>query len=150
MGTHLTIKPLATYTQYRWSDFSSGGSLTVDQPGAYWLQVTDSNNCVGTDTILINQTHCLNEPLVPSAFTPNGDGLNDQFKPLLSGNVNRFIFTIYNRWGNKVFETQSVQRGWDGKLNGVPAVGGVYIWYCEYQVAGQSPQKKKGTVMLIR
>jgi len=150
LGAHLTIHPVGIYTQYRWSDFSSGSALTVSQPGMYWLQVTDSNNCVGFDTIQVNQTRCFNEPLVPSAFTPNGDGLNDQFKPLLTGNVLTFIFTIYNRWGEKVFETQSLQRGWDGKLNGVPAASGVFVWYCQYQVEGQAPQRKKGTVMLIR
>ena len=150
LGGHLTINPLGDYKQYLWSDFSSGSVLTVSQPGMYWLQVTDSNNCVGTDTMQVNQSRCLNEPILPSAFTPNGDGLNDQFKPLLSGNVIKFIFTIYNRWGEKVFETQSLQRGWDGKLNGVFAASGVFIWYCQYQFAGQALKRKKGTVMLIR
>jgi len=147
---NLTIIPLGTYQNYRWSDFSNGNTLTVSQPGLYWLMVTDSNNCVGTDTIQVNQARCLDELMVPTAFTPNGDGLNDLFKPILSGNVTRFNFSIYNRWGEKVFETQSLGQGWTGKLNGVPATNGVFIWYCQYQLAGQAAKIKKGTVMLIR
>jgi gliding motility-associated-like protein len=88
--------------------------------------------------------------MVPTAFTPNGDGLNDLFKPILSGNITRFNFSIYNRWGEKVFETQSPGQGWTGKLNGVPVANGVFIWYCQYQLAGQAAKIKKGTVMLIR
>ena len=150
LGANLTIVPLGAYQFYHWSDFSSGRTLTVSKPGLYWLQVTDSNNCVGTDTIQINQTRCLNELLVPSAFTPNGDGLNDLLKPFLSGNIIRFMFTVYDRWGGKVFETQSLQHGWNGKRSGVPLPNGVFIWYCQYQLSGQAAKVKKGTVMLIR
>ena len=150
LGANLTIVPLGAYQLYDWSDFSSGRTLTVSKPGLYWLQVTDSNNCVGTDTIQINQTRCLNELLVPSAFTPNGDGLNDLLKPFLSGNIIRFMFTVYDRWGGKVFETQSLQHGWNGKRSGVPLPNGVFIWYCQYQLSGQAAKVKKGTVMLIR
>jgi gliding motility-associated-like protein len=147
---NLTIIPFGTYQEYRWSDFSNGRSLTVSQPGLYWLQVTDSNNCIGIDSMQVNQAPCFNEMVVPNAFTPNGDGLNDLFKPLLSGNVTKFLFTVYNRWGEKVFETKSLRQGWDGKLNNVRARNGIFVWYCEYQLAGQATKIKKGTVMLIR
>jgi hypothetical protein len=73
--------------------------------GKYWLQVIDSNNCVGTDTIQINDANCRSVLLVPSGFTPNGDGLNDLLEPKLLGDVVRFKFSIYDRWGEEVFET---------------------------------------------
>ena len=147
---NLTIVPFGSYQQYEWSDFSNGASLTVNLPGSYWLQVTDSNNCVGKDTILVNQIPCLKEFLVPDAFTPNGDGLNDLFKPLLSGNITRYNFAIYNRWGEKVFESSTLRQGWDGKFNGRRLNDGVFVWFCEYQLAGGALKIEKGTVTLIR
>ncbi|HEY1871924.1 MAG TPA: gliding motility-associated C-terminal domain-containing protein [Chitinophagaceae bacterium] len=149
-GQNLTIMPNGTYKNYQWSNFSNERTITINQPGLYWLQVTDSNSCISTDSIQIKQGACNGELFVPNAFTPNGDGLNDLFKPLLSGNVTSFRFTIFNRWGEKVFDTQSLQQGWDGKLHGTAERSGVFIWVCQYQLGGQALQTKKGTVTLVR
>jgi gliding motility-associated-like protein len=135
---------------YLWSDQSTGPQLTVSQPGLYSLNVTDSNLCVGHDSILIAQKQCIEGLFVPNAFTPNGDGRNDSFRAYLSGNINGFRFTIYNRWGSKVFETKTVGQGWDGTYNGTAAGTGTFIWYCRYQLDGQPEKIKKGTVMLLR
>jgi gliding motility-associated-like protein len=141
---------LGSYQKYLWNDFSTGPSLTLSHPGKYWLQVTDSNNCVGTDTIQVNDANCRSVLLVPSGFTPNGDGLNDLLEPKLLGDVVRFKFSIYDRWGEEVFETQSLGKGWDGKLNGSFEATGVFTWFCEYQLAGQNSKVEKGIVTLIR
>jgi gliding motility-associated-like protein len=87
---------------------------------------------------------------VPNAFTPNADGRNDVFKPLLFGPATDFSFVIFNRWGGKVFETHNPAEGWNGKLNGVDASADTYVWLCRYTLEGQSPQIEKGTVQLIR
>ena len=146
----LTITPQGVYQDYLWSDHSNGKSLTVNQGGPYWLQVTDSNNCIGTDTIRISEMHCQEDLMVPNAFTPNGDGHNDLFRPLLFGNVIKFRFTIFNRWGERVFETQALRKGWDGTVAGIPADYGVFVWYCYYQLEGKPEKTEKGTVVLIR
>lgn len=89
----------------------------------------------------------------PNAFTPNGDGVNDTFKPLFLCPVVTTDFKIYNRWGKKVFETKDPAKGWDGKIDGSEAASDVYVWQVEYEVVrdGQ-PQKfmEKGDVALLR
>ncbi len=145
----LTIQPTYAYQNYLWSDQSTASTITVSQPGLYQLQVTDSNQCVGSDSLLLATKECLQGLFVPNAFTPNGDGLNDIFRPLLFGNITRYRFAVYNRWGEKVFETQTSGQGWDGKQNGVPLGNGAFVWYCQYQLDGQPETTKEGTVVLI-
>jgi gliding motility-associated-like protein len=147
----LVISTLVPFAGYSWSDLSTGSSLTITQPGVYWVQVTDNNGCIAKDSILVSGKECLVGLFVPNAFTPNGDGHNDRFKPLYYGTAAHFDFAVFNRWGQKVFETQSPGgAGWDGTINGTPSPGGVYVWYCRYQPDGQPEAMAKGTVILIR
>ena len=146
----LIIKPIQSFQQYEWSDQSTEPDLTVDQPGVYWLQVTDSNQCTGVDTIALTGRVCTQNLSVPNAFTPNGDGKNDMFRPLIYGNVIRYRFSIYSRWGQKVFDSSTLMQGWDGKLGGIAEATGVYVWYCEYQLEGLPEKSEEGTVILIR
>ena len=64
-------------------------------------------------------------------------------------NIKDFTFTIYNRWGEKVFETNDYLKGWNGKYKGQPAVSGAYVWYCKFNKLGIL-RKLKGSVILIR
>jgi gliding motility-associated-like protein len=146
----LTITPLHTYQSYLWSDQSTAPTLTVSQPGLYRLEVTDSNQCAGADSIRLIQKQCLEGFFIPNAFTPNGDGHNEIFRPMLLGTVDGFRFAVYNRWGEKVFETHTPGQGWDGRLNGAPLPTGTFIWLCQYQFNGQAMQIRNGTVLLIR
>ncbi|WP_204306850.1 gliding motility-associated C-terminal domain-containing protein, partial [Klebsiella aerogenes] len=68
------------------------------------------------------------EIFVPSAFTPNGDGRNDILKPITVGITQLFYFRIYNRWGQLVFSTSSIGKGWDGTFGGVKQASGTYVF----------------------
>ncbi len=136
--------------QYRWSTGSTDQIIKVNQPAYYWLQVTDENQCVNTDTMWVRKACYLD---IPNSFTPNGDGLNDYFLPrdLLSYRLSKFEMSIFNRWGQKVFETKSVNgRGWDGKLNGTDQVMGSYIYIIEAGFSNGTEQSFKGNVTLLR
>ncbi|MGN6569765.1 MAG: gliding motility-associated C-terminal domain-containing protein [Flavipsychrobacter sp.] len=91
---------------------------------------------------------------IPNAFTPDGDGVNDYFFPrqLLSAGVIQFYMGIYNRWGEKVFETsQTDGRGWDGRLNGNLQPEGVYVYLIKVRFAGSDTENLyKGNVTLLR
>lgn len=88
-----------------------------------------------------------------NAFTPNGDGVNDTYKPLFLCPVVTTSFKIYTRWGEKVFETQDPNEAWDGKINGLDAPSDVYVWQVEYEAERDGVRQKlmeKGDVALLR
>ena len=89
-------------------------------------------------------------PSMPNAFTPNGDGVNDVFR-IPQGVIDHLDrFSIYNRWGGMVFTTQAISKGWDGKIKGLPADTGTYVYYISGTATGGSPVTRKGTVILVR
>jgi gliding motility-associated-like protein len=146
----LQLKPLASFNRYLWSTGGVGSSITISQPGTYWLDATDGNNCKGRDTVVVSAKECMQGFYIPTAFTPNGDYKNDVFKPLLFGRVKKYQFTVFNRWGGVIFQTTDLQKGWDGKGTAVHLPSGVFVWICTYQLEGGERKSEKGTVMLIR
>jgi gliding motility-associated-like protein len=86
----------------------------------------------------------------PTAFSPNGDRKNDDFKPLLFGVVKTYQLTIYNRWGEIIFYSTDPFKGWGGKVGGIPQPTGVFVWTCTYQMEGEEMKREKGTITLIR
>jgi gliding motility-associated-like protein len=144
------LQALNQYPKYLWSSGEMTASITVDKPGKYWLQVTDKFACIGKDTINISLKDCMEGFYIPTAFTPNRDGKNDIFKPLIFGNIVFFEWVVYNRYGEKVFSSSLPGQGWDGMYKGTEQVVGTYTWQCRFRIAGQPQQTKSGTVMLIR
>lgn len=118
----------------------------------YVVHVTDDAGCVQTDTIhlLVREVLC-DEPyvFVPNAFTPNGDGKNDVLR-VRSDIVVSLNFQIFDRWGEKVFETDSMEDGWDGTFRGEPCEPGVYDYYLKVTCFGNIETLKKGNVTIIR
>lgn len=145
-----TIVPQASFSSYRWSTGSTQPTLITDIPGEYRLTVTDVNGCQGTDTTKVVQKFCQSGVFVPTAFTPNGDGINDGFRARVYGQYLQFRLTIYNRWGEKVFESTDPLQYWDGLWNGKNQDTGVFVWQCHYQLTGENPGYLKGTLLLIR
>ena len=88
---------------------------------------------------------------MPSAFTPNGDGLNDYLYPLNGYKAKNLEFKVFNRWGQMVFETTDWTIKWDGTVNGQKQNPGTYVWELQY-TDGNTGKKvaQKGTVVLIR
>ena len=146
----ITIAPFGSYSQYTWSSGSMQSRVTVDKPGQYILTVKDVNNCVGKDTIDVIQKVCQSGVWVPTAFTPNGNQLNDVFRAMVYGITESFKFQVFDRWGNLVFETTDPLKGWDGKVNGIPVTTSVFVWQCSYKLKGAQYEFQKGTVTLIR
>lgn len=145
----LTVEGGAT----RWSDGTTGSQLVVTRPGVYWAYVRDT--CLEqmvSDTIAVRYMNCPKDCRLafPTAFTPNGDGHNDVFRPVYSGDFARCSYSIYNRWGEKVYQTQIKEQGWDGVHRGVPADLGTYFYLCTYQCSFSEEITLKGEFTLIR
>lgn len=88
----------------------------------------------------------------PNAFTPNADGVNDNFRLVLTGDCGytRYEFKVYDRWGRIVFETNDPTQEWDGTYDGQSLKEGVYLWQGAVLWSSDKSETKKGSVMLIR
>ena len=147
---NLVLASTASFAKYSWNTSANTSFITITEPGIYWLIVTDNNNCAGVDTMVVNKKDCLTGFYVPNAFTPNNDGLNDLFRPIIGGNVIRYQFSVYNRWGQIVFRSEKIHAGWNGSYLGKQQDGNVFIWTCTYQLEGGTIKNEKGTVVLVR
>jgi gliding motility-associated-like protein len=90
------------------------------------------------------------EVYVPTAFTPNSDGLNDFLRPILMGIKEVRYFRIFNRWGQLIFETKTDRPGWNGTLKGNPVSSQVVVWMLEGLGADNKIYTRKGTSVLVR
>ena len=146
----ITIGPSANYSSYSWSTGSMQKLITVEKGGPYMLTVKDNNGCSATDTTRIIEKICYTGVYIPTAFTPNNDGLNDLFRARVYGKTTSFKLEVYNRYGEKIFETTDPGVGWNGIYKGTPQSTAVFVWQCFYQLTGEKSAFKKGTVVLIR
>ncbi len=118
------------FESYFWQNGNSDSTFLVEEPGTYSLEATTYNNCKVSDEILIYP--CCEFSLdVPNAFSPNSDGYNDVFKPLISGS-SQYKMTIANRWGMIMFTTFDPEQGWDGRYLNSNCPEGVYFVILEY------------------
>ena len=165
VGTPVTL-PL-TYsndviTSYSWVPTNNinctdcpNPTVTLTYSTEYWVTVTDSNNCSASDSILV-RTICNDKNyFLPNTFSPNGDGVNDVFYPRGSNLYNIQSMSIFNRWGQKVFERKnfpanSASEGWDGTFNGRPAPSDVYVYVVEVICNNAQVVALRGDVTLIR
>ena len=137
----------AGYASYLWSTGDTLPEITVNTEGLYTLQLTTHNLCAGTDSTYLKMLEAESPFLVPNAFTPNNDGLNDTFRPVVDyERVRMFSMVIYNRWGQQIFETTNPAEGWDGK----DAPAGVYSWVISYSNNTGILYQLKGMVTLIK
>ena len=115
----------------------------------YLIDISDIHTCVTTDTM---QILVLKKPgyYLPTAFTPNGDGLNDVAIPYLVDMKSLKSFSVFNRWGNLIFYTNRDGQGWDGKSQGVTQDAGVYVWILEFFNKENKKITEKGTISIIR
>jgi len=115
----------------------------------YYVYVTSEYGCKGEDSIKVQ---VVNNPAfyIPTAFTPNGDGKNDIFRPVAVGYKQINYFKIFNRWGQMVYSGTSFDDGWDGTYKGQAAELGTYFWDIEYTDRFGNTGKCKGDVTLIR
>ncbi|MEJ7767881.1 MAG: T9SS type B sorting domain-containing protein [Chitinophagaceae bacterium] len=146
----LLLRPTQKFSSYMWNTRATTPSITINVPGIYWIEVRDFKNCFGKDSILVNPKECLKGLYVPSAFTPNGDGKNDKLRAHVFGNLKQFTFTVFNSWGQILFQTSNSLIGWDGTINGKQQLTEVFVWTCHYQFADEEPKFEKGTFTLIR
>lgn len=145
-------------TQWNWlfmannndTVFTQNCTYLFEQPGKYpvVLLVKNQWGCIDTviKTVVIEEEFAF---YVPNSFTPNGDGINDVFQPKGMGFTD-YTLDIYDRWGERIFSTNSFYQGWDGYFKGAPCQNGIYNWVIQIKTPQGILKSKNGTVLLLR
>ncbi len=120
------------------------------QTTSYIIQAKRSPGCNLQKEIIVEPKSCPEWVRFPSAFTPNKDGLNEYFKPGVSGSLQYFDLRIFDRSGQLLFRSNNPYNGWDGAFEGKNQNNGVYVYLCKYKFHNAQEQLLKGTIMLIR
>ena len=135
--------------RYRWlPNGETTSSLTANIAGTYKVEVTSPDGCMRSDEVNLIDS-CPPLAWLPTAFSPDANNRNDQYSPYLEG-FKEMHMRIYNRWGEKVFETQTFGDGWDGYANGKPAQEGIYIVLLELISNDNYRKVMKGDFTLLR
>ncbi len=122
--------------------------VTPTETTIYTLLITDAAGCSASDTV--RAVVMPDRLLLPTAFSPNGDGVNDKFRPA-NKNLKKFNMQIFNRWGELVFETDNAKEGWDGVIKDREQQLGVFVWKVEYQTSNMKKNRyESGNVTLVR
>lgn len=145
-GSFILLRP-GRYSSYQWQDNSTDSFYVVRSNGIYTVNVRNSAGCLATDSIVILED-CMNDIIVPNAFSPNGDGLNEVF--FVNGSfTTAFEIFIFNRWGEMIFKSPDRNIGWDGSARGQPVQEGFYNYLINYSL-GKEELVKSGSVLVIR
>lgn len=153
-GDEVTLSACAEGGDYTWKPavniVEDNDTLIIVQPEStqrYMVTITNENGCATNCDYMV---YVQNGLLLPTAFTPNGDGVNDVFR-ILNTNIKLLNFSIYNRWGELVFSTSDINEGWDGVYKDVAQPMSTFVWTCDYVISKTGKRKSaKGNVTLVR
>lgn len=141
---------------YTWSPIDYLNDPNIANPIAnptatttYTVSMTDVNGCITNDDVIVILQPACQGVINATAFTPNGDGLNDVCKLIHMGYDELVEFDIYNRWGAKIFSTNNFNEGWDGTFNGLECEIGTYVWVAKTLCDGNA-NTQSGNVTLLR
>jgi gliding motility-associated-like protein len=129
--------------------FAQSPRATIFNDTRFTVYVQNTAGCLGTDEVLV-KVYKGPTYYIPNAFSPNGDGLNDVFRPTPVGIVRTNFFRVFNRYGELMFETRENRKGWDGVYKGKKQDQGTYTWVISGLTREGRTLEMKGTVILIR
>jgi len=148
------------YTKYQWTPITNLSNPNSPAPIAnplqtttYTVRITDWHGCTNTDTVTVYVRDVIcDEPyiFVPNAFTPDDPSLGNHILLVRSNVINQLYFSVFDRWGEKVFETNDLNTGWDGTFRGKKLAPDVFVYYLEATCINQQKFKKEGNINLIR
>jgi len=139
---------------YLWNTGETGSSISVSpsQTTTYTLIGINGPGCADTAyvTVIVEEEIIEGELFTPNIFSPNGDGSNEIFYVRSTG-FSEFLLIIYDRWGEKVYESTDNKEGWDGTFNGKPMSPGVFVYYVIARYNQDNTEvTKEGNITLIR
>ncbi|TVR78528.1 MAG: PKD domain-containing protein [Chitinophagaceae bacterium] len=115
----------------------------------FFVTVSDAQGCVLSGEVTVHVVPEQRILYIPNIFSPNGDGINDEFE-VFTGGVRTFYLSVFDRWGSKIFESEDPNISWNGKLNGIQVPQGVYVFYIRVTFQDGENISKKGSITLVR
>lgn len=137
------------FTEYLWNNGSTESFISVSENGTYSIFATDINDCTNSDSIEIKEG-CSADFFVPNAFSPNSDRINDTFRPIGNITDENYSLVIYNRYAEKVFETNNFEEGWDGTYKNLKQPIGVFVWIIQLSNTNRQTKIMKGNLTIVR
>jgi gliding motility-associated-like protein len=149
-GFTVPIKASYPGATYEWSNGRTDSFIIANSQNLYWVKAT-LNGCSYQDSLNVTYVDCSCNTSVPNAFSPNADGINDQLRVHIECLPRKFHFTMFNRYGQPVFETRDLKQAWDGKIKGSNAPVGAYYYILTYfNESLQRDELYKGYVVLVK
>ncbi|MFT6811095.1 MAG: gliding motility-associated-like protein [Saprospiraceae bacterium] len=146
------IVTVGDYAAFLWQDGATGSEYFIKEEGSYIVEVLDDKGCIGVDSLII-VSQCPTRVYVPNSFSPNGDNVNDEFG-VWGIEIISMSLSVYDRWGQLVFESSNAESRWDGTGHSGSYSTGEYLWILRYagftEDASLFQSKKKGSVLLMR
>jgi gliding motility-associated-like protein len=150
IGEMIVLDATTPSATYLWQDNTTNPTYSATAGVVYSVAVI-VDGCAGHDTLSVADAHCGCHLAVANAFTPNGDGHNDIFAPILDCSPSEYTFSVFNRWGHVIFETNDPELGWDGTFKGREMPIGAYTYLVRYtHVSEPEPGVAAGNVTLLR
>ena len=135
---------------YLWQDLSTSPTFTILQPGTYYCNLTDYCGSV-TDTIVVTDITCDCRLQVPNAFSPNGDGINDDFRPVTNCTPVYYHLSVFDRDGQLLFNTYNAGSYWNGTFNGRNVPVGTYYYLLKVKGLNDTQYRQQsGSVTVLR
>lgn len=149
IGFSLPLKAHYPGASYTWSNGRTDSAILVNAAGFYSVEAK-LNGCTYSDTMQLIYVDCSCNVSIPNAFSPNKDGINDVFKVHIECMPANYKLSIYNRYGQPVFETSDLFKGWNGEMKGHKLPVGTYYYILTYYNLGmQKNELYKGYVVLL-
>jgi gliding motility-associated-like protein len=138
------------------NEIGEGTSLSIPRPDetteyyGHWRNGCGESSCEKV-TVYVSQQY---DVYAPGAFSPNNDGLNDEFTLISPTDLYEYRLQVFDRWGQMLFESTNLYEGWNGTSNGKVCPPGTYVWKASYRLrregTGSDSRSKSGTVVLVR
>lgn len=143
------VQVTGNFSSLLWNDGTSDAVFPVTAYGTFTVTVSDTNACTDKASMTV-VNNCPGKIYVPNVFTPaNHDGLNDEFYPVTQ-NIETITFQVYNRWGEKLFETHKLLEGWNGLFDSKPVPADVYVYTVQYKTFGGVMGSEAGNVTVLK
>lgn len=148
-GKTLVLRPTVANAVFLWNDNSTLSSYTVTSPGIYWVTIV-TNHCSNTDTVKVQYKNCQCSPLIPNAFTPNGDGINDTWIIRAANCDSKINVSVFNRYGQLVFSAVDYQNNWTGTFRQKPLPAAAYYYIANATYGDSQNEFFSGSILILR